>query len=64
MTYQGSAWSEPGPEKPPTVKPESDMQKDIIRRFGCCEKAEFTNCVCMYSFWCPDHGTKHVGTHD
>lgn len=38
--------------------------KDIKKRFACCDKAEFTNCVCMYSFYCPDHGAIHIGTHD
>lgn len=40
------------------------QRKDIIKQFGCCEKAELTPCVCMYSFKCPVHGEKHIGTHD
>lgn len=39
-------------------------RKEIIQRFGCCEKAELTPCVCMYSFDCPVHGKTHIGTHD
>lgn len=30
----------------------------------CCEKAEYTNCVCTRSYKCPEHGEVHVGTHD
>jgi len=37
---------------------------DIKARFACCDKAEFTPCVCMYSFTCPTHGDTHIGTHD
>ena len=39
-------------------------RKELIARFGCCEKAEPTACVCAYSFRCPDHGERHIGTHD
>jgi hypothetical protein len=39
-------------------------RKDYIKRYGCCEKATPIHCVCMASFTCPDHGEKHVGTHD
>lgn len=37
---------------------------EIKKRFACCEKAEFSPCVCTYSFKCPDHGDTHIGTHD
>lgn len=37
---------------------------EIKRAYACCEKAEFTPCVCMYSFECTEHGVTHVGTHD
>lgn len=32
----------------------------------CCEKAEYTNCVCYRSYKCPDHYPQgiHIGTHD
>lgn len=36
----------------------------MVKRMGCCEKAEMTPCVCAYSFKCPEHGEKHIGTHD
>lgn len=39
-------------------------KREIIQRYACCEKAEFTPCVCMYSFKCPEHGERHIGTHD
>lgn len=35
-----------------------------IKHFGCCEKATPTQCVCMYSFTCPEHGETHIGSHD
>lgn len=38
--------------------------KELIQRLGCCDKAEITPCVCMYSFACPVHGNMHRGTHD
>jgi hypothetical protein len=38
--------------------------KDLVRSFGCCEKAKPSPCVCMYSFTCPIHGDTHIGTHD
>jgi hypothetical protein len=31
---------------------------------ACCEKAHVTNCVCAYSYTCPEHGDIHIGTHD
>ena len=30
----------------------------------CCPQATLTNCVCAHSRACPEHGTKHHGTHD
>ena len=39
-------------------------KRQLIKRMGCCEKAEMTPCVCAYSFKCPEHGEKHIGTHD
>jgi len=39
-------------------------RKEHIKVHGCCEKATPSNCVCTYSFTCPDHGEMHVGTHD
>lgn len=39
-------------------------RREVIARFGCCAKAEITPCVCAYSFSCPDHSMKHIGTHD
>jgi hypothetical protein len=40
------------------------VRKEIIQRHGCCAKAVPSNCVCAYSFRCPDHGVTHNGTHD
>jgi len=37
---------------------------EIFKRYGCCEKAHMIPCVCLHSFECPEHGTKHIGTHD
>jgi hypothetical protein len=31
---------------------------------ACCPKAKVNPCVCAYSYKCPVHGVKHVGTHD
>ena len=31
---------------------------------ACCEKAEIINCVCEIAWNCPEHGTRHHGTHD
>lgn len=42
----------------------SCRSKELIQRLGCCDKAEITSCVCMYSFVCPIHGNTHIGTHD
>lgn len=39
-------------------------KRQLISSMGCCEKAEMTPCVCAYSFKCPEHGEKHIGTHD
>jgi hypothetical protein len=39
-------------------------KKDLVRQFGCCEKAEPIGCVCAYAFNCPEHGETHIGTHD
>lgn len=37
---------------------------DVKRPFACCGKAVPINCVCAYSYDCPDHGAKHIGSHD
>lgn len=35
------------------------------RHYGCCHKATYGGfCVCRFVISCPDHGTKHIGTHD
>lgn len=30
----------------------------------CCDLAVVNPCVCSISFTCPEHGAKHIGTHD
>jgi len=35
-----------------------------LRGSRCCPKATWLDCVCSIAFKCPDHGTKHIGTHD
>jgi len=35
-----------------------------IGPMACCPKAQPSNCVCMYSYKCPEHGDQHIGTHD
>lgn len=43
----------------------TECYKDEIKaRHACCMDAEFSPCVCMYSFTCKTHGETHVGTHD
>lgn len=34
------------------------------RTGACCPKAKPMACVCEYAWECPDHGVKHIGTHD
>ena len=31
---------------------------------ACCEKARVLPCVCAYSYECPEHGTRHIGSHE
>lgn len=40
--------------------------KAELQRHGCCEKARPLSraCVCMFATECPDHGERHIGTHD
>lgn len=38
--------------------------RDLIRRLGCCDKAQIISCVCTYAFDCPIHGKRHIGSHD
>jgi hypothetical protein len=40
------------------------IRKDIIQRHACCSKAELAACVCVYYFKCPEHGERHIGSHD
>jgi len=40
------------------------QKEEIKQRFACCSKAQFSPCVCTWSFECPEHGTTHIGTHD
>lgn len=30
----------------------------------CCTKAKNIPCVCFRSYTCPEHGERHIGTHD
>ena len=34
------------------------------QQFACCQKAEYRDCGCAYSFDCAEHGVTHVGGHD
>jgi len=38
--------------------------QEVWQKYACCEKAVPTFCSCAYSLTCPDHGDRHVGTHD
>ena len=38
--------------------------KQIVLYHGCCPQAQLIPCVCMYAFKCPEHGERHIGTHD
>lgn len=40
------------------------VRAEITERFACCGNAEMVRCNCMYSFQCPDHGQRCVGSHD
>jgi hypothetical protein len=38
-----------------------------LKRFRgerCCPKAKWIDCVCSVAFKCPEHGQRHIGTHD
>lgn len=63
-----------GPAVPPT-EGQIDLNGDVLRRPTaiearywppCCDKALVLPpaCVCAYTTTCPDHGTRHNGTHD
>ncbi len=39
-------------------------QREFMHTHYCCRKASPVTCVCMYAYTCPDHGERHVGTHD
>ncbi len=36
----------------------------IADKRPCCEKARRAECVCALMWSCPDHGERHIGTHD
>lgn len=46
------------------------LRRDIVfeivdlKPFQCCPDAKSISCVCAYSYDCPTHGTKHIGTHE
>lgn len=33
-------------------------------RYACCHRAVQIPCVCAFAFTCPEHGDRHVGSHD
>lgn len=33
-------------------------------RYACCRQAVPIPCVCAFAFTCPEHGDKHIGSHD
>lgn len=35
-----------------------------IGPLACCPRAHALQCVCAYAYECPDHGTRHMGTHE
>ena len=39
-------------------------QAEQLKRYACCDKAQFRNCVCVYSTECPVHGIRCHGSHD
>ena len=36
----------------------------MLEIYGCCEKADLTNCVCRVATLCPEHGKRCTGGHD
>jgi hypothetical protein len=62
VTTEQYAWARKKIEKP--VCSAECSRLEVKSRYACCERAEFTACSCMYSFWCPEHGEHHIGTHD
>jgi hypothetical protein len=41
-----------------------DSYNNKVDPAACCEKAVWLPCVCAKSFRCPEHGDRHMGTHD
>lgn len=33
-------------------------------RYACCPQAVPIPCVCAFAFTCPEHGDRHIGSHD
>lgn len=61
-------YTKENPPRPWADKPEEERER-LLKAYQkhapvCCDKAVPFDCVCMYSFWCPDHGEHHFGTHD
>ena len=42
----------------------SRCARHSISEYACCDQAKRLNCVCYSAFTCPEHGTRHVGSHD
>ena len=47
----------------PTCSPEC-AQAELVERHACCSKAKPIECVCVYAFTCPEHGERHIGSHE
>jgi len=35
-----------------------------IGPLACCPRSQALDCVCAYAYSCPDHGTRHMGSHE
>lgn len=51
-------------EDPSLSEFDAKRRAENILSMACCDKARSINCVCAYSFICPEHGERHIGSHD
>lgn len=40
------------------------VKSRLLIQYQCCEKAVQLSCVCNVAMKCPEHGEKHIGTHE
>jgi hypothetical protein len=66
LNIDTASWARRSFERKACGRDQCKKKLEVKQGQICCEKAEYTQCVCARSYICPDHYPDgiHIGTHD